>query len=129
SADVRVSRDSDAVVVPSGAGRPERSANPERPARIYTLDGLRFVAAIGVMLYHFTARWSLAWGTEPVERFPVVGHITTYFALAPEMFFVISGFVILWTAWGRTVPKVVASRVARLYPSYWAALAPTSVLL
>ncbi len=100
-----------------------------RPSRLYSLDGLRFVAAIGVLLYHFTARWSTVWGEEPVERFGVLGHVTTYFALAPELFFVISGFVILWTAWGRTVPAVVASRVARLYPSYWTALALTSLLL
>ena len=97
--------------------------------RLRTLDGLRFVAAAGVMLYHFTSRWSTVWGEAPGERFPVLGHISTYFALAPELFFVISGFVILWTAWGRSVPAVIASRVARLYPAYWAALALTSVLL
>lgn len=93
------------------------------------LDGLRFAAAAGVLLYHFTARWSTAWGSDPVERFPVLGQVTTYFALAPELFFVVSGFVILWTAWGRSVPAVVASRLARLLPSYWTALALTSVLL
>ncbi|WP_199423605.1 acyltransferase family protein [Actinotalea solisilvae] len=105
------------------------SPRPAAAPRLRTLDGLRFLAAAGVLLYHFTARWSTAWGSEPVERFPVVGQVTTYFALAPELFFVISGFVILWTAWGRTVPGIVASRLARLLPSYWAALALTSVLL
>ncbi len=111
---------------------PTRVAGETRPAaapRLRTLDGLRFLAAAGVLLYHFTARWSTAWGTEPVERFPVLGQVTTYFALAPELFFVISGFVILWTAWGRSVPGVVASRLARLLPSYWTALVLTSVLL
>ncbi|MBX9243789.1 acyltransferase [Actinotalea ferrariae] len=110
--------------LPTGTA-PRPAATP----RLRTLDGLRFLAAAGVLLYHFTARWSTAWGVEPVERFPDVGKVTTYFALAPELFFVISGFVILWTAWGRTVPGVVASRLARLLPSYWTALLLTSVLL
>lgn len=103
---------------------------PAPPAtRLRTLDGLRFVAAVGVLLYHFTARWSMAWGQEPGQQFPVLGRLTSYLALAPELFFVISGFVILWTAWGRTVPAVIASRLARVYPAYWAALALTSLLL
>lgn len=106
------------------APTPERSTS-----RLRALDGLRFAAAGGVVLYHFTARWSTAWGEEPGDRFPAVGQVTSYFALAPELFFVVSGFVILWTAWGRTVPAVVASRLARIFPAYWTALALTSFLL
>ncbi|WP_250445889.1 acyltransferase [Actinotalea sp. C106] len=113
---------------PRGRPRPE-PATREHPARLYTLDGLRFAAAVGVLLHHFTARWHVGWGEDPGERFPVLGHVSTYFALAPELFFVISGFVILWTAWGRSVPQVVGSRLARLYPSYWAAVLMTSFLL
>ena len=37
-------------------------------------------------------------------------------------FFVISGFVVLMTAWGRDVPHFVASRVGRLFPAYWVAV-------
>jgi peptidoglycan/LPS O-acetylase OafA/YrhL len=99
------------------------------PSRLRTLDLLRFAGAIGVLLYHFTSRWSTVWGRQPGDVFPVLGHVSTYFALAPEMFFVLSGFVILWTAWGRSVPQVLASRLARVFPTYWAALALTSVLL
>lgn len=99
-------------------------------ARLYGLDGLRFLAAVAVMLHHYTARWSQVWdGREPGDVFPVLGHVAAYAALGPEMFFVLSGFVILMTAWGRDVPHVVASRVARLYPSYWIAVVATSVLL
>jgi peptidoglycan/LPS O-acetylase OafA/YrhL len=100
-----------------------------RGDRMYALDGLRFAAAFGVLLYHFTARWHRGWGEDPGEVFPVLGHVSTYFALAPELFFVVSGFVILWTAWGRTVPGVAASRLSRIYPAYWAALALTTFLL
>lgn len=108
---------------------PVRDATRATAPRLRSLDGLRFAAAAGVVLYHFTARWHAGWGEDPGERFPVLGQVTSYFALAPELFFVLSGFVILWTAWGRSVPSVVASRVARIYPAYWAALALTSLLL
>lgn len=124
---------------PAAVGRPTPAAprvptsvptaSGARAPRLRTLDGLRFAAAAGVLLYHFTARWSTAWGEEPVERFGELGRVTSYFALGPELFFVISGFVILWTAWGRSVPAVVGSRVGRLFPAYWTALALTSVLL
>ncbi|MCV2395839.1 acyltransferase [Actinotalea sp. M2MS4P-6] len=110
--------------VPAGATPPAAST----PGRLRTLDGLRFLAAAGVVLYHFTAR-SPEWGVPAGERFPVLGQVAIYLSLAPELFFVISGFVILWTAWGRSVPDVVASRVARIYPAYWAALALTAALL
>ncbi|GGC11125.1 acyltransferase family protein [Cellulomonas carbonis] len=107
------------------------AAEPRTPARprLHALDGVRFLAAAGVVLYHFVARWHTGWGEAPGERFPVLGHVATYFALAPELFFVVSGFVILWTAWGRSVPQVAASRLARIYPAYWTALALTSLLL
>jgi peptidoglycan/LPS O-acetylase OafA/YrhL len=112
---------------PAQEPRPSRSAT--RRPRLYALDGLRFLAAAGVVLYHFTARWSQVWGQDPGTVFPHLGHVAMYFSLGPELFFVISGFVILMTAWGRDVPHVVASRVARLYPGYWLAVIATSVLL
>lgn len=97
--------------------------------RLHSVDGVRFLAALGVVVYHYTALWSTVWGEDPGDRFPTVGPAVMYLSVAPELFFVVSGFVVLWTAWGRSVPQIVASRLARLYPAYWAALAATSVLL
>ena len=114
----------DRARTPAG-GRPSTADRP----RLYALDGLRLLAAVGVMLYHFTARWSQVWGDDPGAVFPETGPVLIYAALGPEQFFVISGFVILMTAWGRDVPHVVASRVARLFPSYWLAVIATSTLL
>lgn len=101
-----------------------------KPPRVYGLDGLRLFAAIGVMLYHYMVRTSIAWEpNDPIDVFGQGAKPVIYTALGPELFFVISGFVILMTAWGRSVPRVLASRLARLYPSYWIAVIITSVLL
>lgn len=113
-------------------GPPDQSARTARDGverRLVGLDGLRFGAAFFVLLHHYTARWSTAWGRPPEEVFPVFTHVTAYGVIGPEQFFTISGFVILMTAWGRDVAHVVASRVARLFPAYWVAVLLTSFLL
>ncbi|MDD9207624.1 acyltransferase family protein, partial [Georgenia sp. 10Sc9-8] len=112
---------------PAGVAGGQDTA-PARP-RLYLIDGLRFVAAAAVMLYHYTALGYRHWGAEAGEAFPEFGPYTLYAAIAPELFFLISGFVILMTAWGRGVPHVIASRVSRLYPTYWFAVITTSILL
>jgi peptidoglycan/LPS O-acetylase OafA/YrhL len=99
------------------------------PARLAALDGLRFVAAAAVVLYHLTARTSSVWGPGQDARLGGVGRWTSYGSLGPELFFVVSGFVVLMSVWGRPTAHVVASRVARLYPAYWVAVLATGSLL
>jgi peptidoglycan/LPS O-acetylase OafA/YrhL len=48
-----------------------------------------------------------------------VGQWAAYGRLGVPLFFVISGFVILMSSWGKDVPSFAASRVGRLYPAYW----------
>ena len=108
---------------------PRPTLREPRRARLGALDGLRFLAAAAVVLYHFTVRNSQAWGRPPAEVFPNLGEWAVYGALGPELFFVISGFVILMTAWGKTVATVAASRVARLFPAYWSGVLLTGALL
>ena len=57
------------------------------------------------------------------------GTLTQYGYLGVNMFFIISGFVILMTAWGRTVEAFTISRVTRLFPAYAVSVALTAVLL
>lgn len=102
---------------------------PATRPRLAALDALRFVAAAAVVLYHFTGRTSTAWGPAQADRLGGIGQWTAYGSLGPELFFVISGFVILMTAWGRPTAQVVASRIARLYPAYWVAVLSTGALL
>ena len=90
--------------------------------RLYLLDGLRLLAAISVVAFHFTAYQSPQWGVPVTEVFPDLGWVTSYGGFGVQLFFVISGFVILMSAWGRSIPSFVASRIARIYPAYWAAV-------
>jgi len=78
---------------------------------------LRFLAAVAVVLYHFTYRLP---GSETAAGFfPVIGRVAMHGYLGVALFFMISGFVVLWTARERTPSGFVLSRMTRLYPEFW----------
>lgn len=97
----------------------------DRP-RLEVLDGLRFVAAITVVAYHYTAMWSV-WRRPPEEVFP--SQPAAHGWLGVYLFFLISGFVICMSSWGRGVGAFWVSRVVRLYPAYWLSVVAASVVL
>ncbi|MFF3862612.1 acyltransferase family protein [Streptomyces sp. NPDC002209] len=70
-----------------------------------------------------------AW-TKPVDVvFPAASWLASYTWTGVEFFFVISGFVICMSSWGRSLGDFFTSRVVRLYPAYWfAVLATTAVV-
>ena len=92
------------------------------------MDALRLLAALAVVLFHFTTRDHVRWGELPHEVFPVLSGIIRYGYAGVHLFFAISGFVILMSVWGRTPRQFVASRVARLYPAFWVAVLLTATL-
>ncbi|MER6328667.1 acyltransferase [Streptomyces sp. NPDC001034] len=106
----------------------EATATParvERRSRLLALDGLRLVAALMVCLYHYTGRGgtvSESWHQSPAGIFPALSRVSVYGNLGVQFFFVISGFVICMSSWGRTLGDFFRSRVSRLYPAYWVAL-------
>lgn len=107
-------------------GDPRRKTS----VRLVAMDGLRFAAAAAVLLYHFTATSTVTsyWGTDPAAAFPLLNEVTRYGWLGVELFFMISGFVILLSADGRGIAGFVASRVGRLFPAYWACIVLTAGL-
>ncbi|GAB7051042.1 acyltransferase [Catenuloplanes indicus] len=104
----------------------EQSAERDR---LYELDGLRIFAAVAVMFYHYA--WANAAGPEPHTGtgYPELGGLFQYGYLGVDLFFTISGFVILLSAMGRRPAEFVISRVVRLYPAYWVALTITAIVL
>ncbi|MFE2376710.1 acyltransferase family protein [Streptomyces sp. NPDC059398] len=121
----------------TGAGRPVRArgaAHTGGPARtggrLRALDGLRLVAALMVAAYHYGGRGgdiSAAWGGSARHQFPTLSEWFAYGCLGVQIFFVISGFVICMSGWGRPLRSFFASRVSRLYPAYWAAIVIVTV--
>jgi len=92
------------------------------------LDGLRLIAALTVLSFHYTAINKTYWGNTAGDEFPTLSILTRYGYLGVNLFFIISGFVILMTAYGRTTSDFVASRFSRLFPAYWVAVVLTVVL-
>jgi peptidoglycan/LPS O-acetylase OafA/YrhL len=91
------------------------------PTRIVELDALRGLAALAVVVFHFTSHFDRLYGhTGPL---PFTFDVGNYGA---HLFFVISGFVIFMTL-ERTkrVMDFIVSRFSRLFPAYWVALAVT----
>ncbi|MEU6545453.1 acyltransferase [Streptomyces sp. NPDC046859] len=115
------------IDAPTTAGTPVRPTAPARPrqTRLRALDGLRLVAALMVAAYHYGGRdgeVTEAWGSSPSLQFPTLHGWFAYGCLGVQVFFVISGFVICMSGWGRTLTSFFASRAARLLPAYWAAV-------
>ncbi|MFJ2103401.1 acyltransferase family protein [Streptomyces microflavus] len=96
------------------------------PPRLYALDALRVVAALAVLAFHFTGidkATTVNWGVNPRELFPWVFPFTKYGSYGVQLFFIISGFVICLSAWGRTPGQFVRARFLRLFPAYWFSVA------
>lgn len=96
--------------------------------RIPALDGLRLVAALAVALYHYTSFWSVDGTHNPTHYLPYASRVTIYGFLGVELFFMISGFVIGMSSWGKRLGDYAVSRLSRLYPAYWACIAITLAL-
>ncbi|WP_376718232.1 acyltransferase family protein [Streptomyces parvulus] len=118
------------TVVGTPAARPAGGTAPARDTgvrggRLRALDGLRLVAALMVAAYHYGGRGGSvteAWGSSPERQFPTLHGPLSYGCLGVQFFFVISGFVICMSGWGRSPASFAASRAARLLPAYWAAV-------
>lgn len=86
--------------------------------RVHEIDLFRFIAAIAVVFYHFAFRGGA--GDNMCEiSYPALSPIAKYGYLGVELFFLISGFVILMTAMNGSLKKFIISRVVRLYPAFW----------
>ncbi|GAA2557645.1 acyltransferase [Winogradskya consettensis] len=91
----------------------------DRKPRLAALDGLRLVAALSVAVFHYTTFWAVDGVHTPAYYLPQASRVTVYGFLGVELFFMISGFAICMSSWGRSLGHFFASRASRLYPAYW----------
>lgn len=85
--------------------------------RLFELDALRGIAAVMVMLFHYTRRYEELYGHDTPLPFKL-----SWGYYGVNLFFCISGFVIFMTlARTKRPADFVVSRFSRLYPAYWVA--------
>jgi peptidoglycan/LPS O-acetylase OafA/YrhL len=98
--------------------------NTAQYKRLFELDALRGIAALAVVLFHFTYGYDNGFGSLSSEKF-----YFRYGNMGVDLFFIISGFVIFMTLKNtKTTMDFFVSRFSRLYPAYWAAIILTVVL-
>lgn len=100
------------------------AAKPLR--RLIPLDMLRGLAALSVVLYHYTSRFSELYSIQAWPSWFHFGHVGVH------VFFIISGYVIFMTlerirAGGAGLADFLKARFYRLYPVFWVAVIITFV--
>jgi len=93
-------------------------------SRISVLDSFRGIAAIFVVIYHYTVKYSeifIGSNFEPLFLF-------VYGEFGVQLFFIISGFVIFKSVRNiNSVIEFVFKRFVRLFPTYWFCLCLTFI--
>ncbi len=95
--------------------------------RIEGLDVLRLFAALSVVIFHYSFRGAAADDLTGISL-PALVPVTKYGYLGVDLFFVISGFVIAWSAEGRHWLQFAVARFARIYPAFVVCMTATFVV-
>ncbi|ASG74937.1 acyltransferase [Salmonella enterica] len=95
--------------------------------RINEIDLLRFVAAMAVVFFHYAFRGYAADGMS-IMPYPSLAPVSKYGFLGVQLFFMISGFVILMSASHGSIQNFTISRMVRLYPAFWACCTITFIV-
>ncbi|MBP6365882.1 MAG: acyltransferase [Nitrosomonas sp.] len=86
--------------------------------RVNELDLMRFLAALAVVFHHYSLN-GFAANFQTIAPYPLLSSLFRYGYLGVDLFFMISGFVILMTASSGSLRHFVLSRLVRLYPAFW----------
>ncbi len=93
-------------------------ADSKKSGRLIEIDVLRGLAALAVVLFHYTTRFNELFGSNPP---PTISFPDGHYGV--NLFFIISGFVIFMTLEKTSKPMdFVVSRFSRLFPAYWIAI-------
>jgi len=102
-------------------------SSPISTTRLYEIDLLRFFAAMAVVFCHYTFV-----GYTTIEDFDIqftfLHEYTRYGYLGVDLFFLISGFVILMSASNSTAGTFFIGRFTRIYPTFVVAVTLTAML-
>lgn len=94
----------------------ELTATTKFTQRIVLLDVLRLFAALLVLCFHWIFRGPAT--GDQATHILAANNIAMYGYIGVDWFFIISGFVIAWTAEGRTALQFALARFTRIYPAF-----------
>lgn len=95
--------------------------------RIELLDYGRLIAAISVIFFHYFFNGIHNGKINSINYIDSVLNIAIYGYLGVEFFFMISGYVIFYSANKKDLAAFVTARILRLYPAFWAGVFITSI--
>lgn len=96
--------------------------------RISLLDTGRFFAAIIVLCFHYFYNGITNGKVEAIGYTQPLSMISRYGYIGVPFFFMISGYVIFYSAINKSAYEFLTSRAKRLYPAYWIAIIFTSAI-
>jgi peptidoglycan/LPS O-acetylase OafA/YrhL len=99
------------------AREPQLNIQNKPAPRLPGLDILRLGAALLVVIYHYGFRGGLNGEFLNFSLFET-GSWVQYFYFGVQLFFIISGFVILWSAENKSWIDFAIARILRLWPAY-----------
>ena len=110
-------------------------AAPARRGRLDALDGLRGLAALGVLVLHV---WMFSYGDEHQPPKGFLDFALGELRMGVQLFFVLSGYLIFrpfaaaildGARKGPSMARYVVRRAARILPAYWLAVGASFLLL
>jgi peptidoglycan/LPS O-acetylase OafA/YrhL len=99
-----------------------------RARRFPLLDGARIVAALMVVFYHWCFMFYVPDPAVGFKPWPNFVPVAKYGYLGVNLFFMISGFLIVQSAYEKSVLGFLRARVVRLWPAYLACCTLTFVI-
>ncbi|WP_426128304.1 acyltransferase family protein [Pararhizobium sp. PWRC1-1] len=103
--------------------------NSSQNKHIYGLDILRVISALAVMSYHFAFRGQAAGELPAIFISDFLKSVAKYGYLGVSIFFIISGFVISYSAEGQKPSDFLVSRFARVYPTFLIIMSVTAAVM
>ncbi|MFB8368080.1 acyltransferase family protein [Pseudarthrobacter sp. NPDC055928] len=97
-----------------------------RSSRVQIVDYYRFAAALIVLAGHYFVTGFATATVQSIGAVPAIAEVAKYGYLGVDLFFLISGYVITQSAWGKSAREFAVGRAVRLYPAFWVGMILTA---